>query len=308
MTREQELQAVSDKMDAILKKVRARMEKGDPSIIMLRPAAADWMTDKESTEMHKLQMRYYKLRPTTAELKARVKAKREARRKARKAKKAKAQESTMSDMSQLVVEARAILNEEATSPWAAGDTVSLRLRRLAVLKTHGRTPKERETVKEFTVYAVKKKGLLALKPKKTMKSYPLLLWNTQKGEVTGGGFNVRPLRYEVLGIVKARQAANESKEDTLTEGKRVTKATAKAVVRRWGSHYPADRIIIDSETITVWFDYDDDTDKEARKLVANMARDLCVGFTTAGRKHIIYYKKQPAQKGEYCDTSSRWHY
>ena len=70
---------VEAELDGIVASARARMPpQGSP----LYPCETDWMTPEEMARYQALQLRLVELADTTAEIKARVAAKRAARRKA----------------------------------------------------------------------------------------------------------------------------------------------------------------------------------------------------------------------------------
>ncbi len=96
--------------------------------------------------------------------------------------------------------------------------------------------------------------------------------------------------------------------------KKATKATAKKLVRKHASDLatetvedyrgePAPKIVIDSETITIW-----GSGKREEKAASAIASDLGATVLSNGSKFDIYYRAQPLDMGEWCDPSSRWHY
>lgn len=89
--------------------------------------------------------------------------------------------------------------------------------------------------------------------------------------------------------------------------KSITKATAKKAVRLHCSEIDSDKVKIDSETVTIWFDLDS---AEAAEKAAQAVASECGGCTIMGNgsKWDVYYRRQPVDLGDYNDKSSRWHY
>ena len=101
--------------------------------------------------------------------------------------------------------------------------------------------------------------------------------------------------------------------------KKITKATAKAAVRKnagyllgmthtgWGGNqYPL--VNVTSQEITVWMRDPASGDELEERAVKNIAAAMGVGYDGNGSRFWIYYKEQPAPMGDYNDKASHWHY
>ncbi len=90
--------------------------------------------------------------------------------------------------------------------------------------------------------------------------------------------------------------------------KRPTKATAKKAARTHCAALPEGCTVeVDSETVTVW--YDTANYNVALAAATALANDLG-GATLRGNgsKWDVFYRRQPANLGDWNDRSSRWHY
>lgn len=80
-------------------------------------------------------------------------------------------------------------------------------------------------------------------------------------------------------------------------GKKATLASAKAAVKKHAGDYPADKIQIDSDTIALWYDDEEnhfELKRKAEKIAKAIAKDLdAPSVTSGGNKHIIWYKRKP---------------
>lgn len=75
-------QEIERKINVLSAKAQERREAAqDPCIRGLKPYGTDWMTEDEIQELTELQTAWMLAQPTKKELQARIKAKREARRK-----------------------------------------------------------------------------------------------------------------------------------------------------------------------------------------------------------------------------------
>ncbi|MHA1572971.1 MAG: hypothetical protein ACTSX8_03170 [Alphaproteobacteria bacterium] len=97
--------------------------------------------------------------------------------------------------------------------------------------------------------------------------------------------------------------------------KRVTKATAKSLVRRHCSSIGADRIEIDSDKIVLWFagegiDHHDGCDQVEAASDAIAAELPSCNISTRGSHVAIFYKpsRLPQPMGDWNDKASRHHY
>ena len=96
---------------------------------------------------------------------------------------------------------------------------------------------------------------------------------------------------------------------------KVTKATAKALVKKFVSPSLAFKVVpeIDSEEITFWPATLEDRE-EVKKVAAEIIQELETVYgqrVTVQRNGFsirIFYKKQPVDMGDWNDPSSRWHY
>jgi len=87
---------------------------------------------------------------------------------------------------------------------------------------------------------------------------------------------------------------------------RTTIATARKLARKYATDFVTE---VDSDTITVWFDLD--SIEAATEAVARIMQCLpgCTMISN-GSKSMVYYRleRQPADLGDWCDPSARWHY
>jgi len=100
--------------------------------------------------------------------------------------------------------------------------------------------------------------------------------------------------------------------DEMSKAKKITKATAKALIRKHASDL-GERAVVDSELITLWFagegiDVLDGRDS-AEAAAEAIASDLGgVSIHSNGSKSWIHYKAAAADLGDWNDRSSRYHY
>lgn len=89
--------------------------------------------------------------------------------------------------------------------------------------------------------------------------------------------------------------------------KKATLATAKSLVKKYAKDLQTE---IDSRSITIWMDTaDSKVRNKAEKAAKAISKELGVPWGKYGtNKIIIYYKDQPADKGDWNDPSSRHHY
>jgi hypothetical protein len=96
---------------------------------------------------------------------------------------------------------------------------------------------------------------------------------------------------------------------TLAEAARnpkITQAKATHIVKTLRGDYPADKIDVSRNDVTVWFD--DDTEDQGNALADKIAKRL--GSTDIVRQHnraIIYFGTMTS-KGDPMDKASRHHY
>lgn len=85
---------------------------------------------------------------------------------------------------------------------------------------------------------------------------------------------------------------------------KATLATVKKLVAKYAQGLKTE---LDSDTLMIWFDLDDA--EEAERAAHAISNALSVSYTTAGSKHMIYWKGNgPGDKGDWNDKSSKWHY